>query len=166
MADPNGLIMNETPPVWGALAVIGISGRACQGQRIMKVLIIEDDRETVEYVNLAFKLGWPEVELISTPLGEEGIELVERESPDIVILDLGLPDVDGSEVLKRIRLFSTVPIIIMTVRKDEASIVKELECGADKYLSKPFDQMELLAQVRALARRSGPKTSLERASRK
>ena len=122
----------------------------------MKVLIIEDDRETVEYINLAFKVGWPTVKLISTSLGEEGIELVERESPDVVILDLGLPDIDGSEALKRIRLFSMVPIIIMTVRTDESDIVKGLEWGADEYVVKPFGQMELLARVKAVLRRQRP----------
>ena len=119
----------------------------------MKALIIEDDREIVEFVSLAFKVGWPEVELLSTHSGGEGIELVEGESPDIVILDLGLPDIDGFEILKQIRLFSTVPIIILTVRGEEADIVRGLEWGADEYVVKPFGQMELLARVKTLIRR-------------
>ena len=77
----------------------------------MKVLLIEDDREIVDAISLAFKIRWPEATLISTRLGQKGVELVESESPDIVILDLGLPDINGFEVLQQIRLFSQVPTI-------------------------------------------------------
>ena len=121
----------------------------------MKVLIIEDDREIVEAVALAFQMRWPKPKLVSTHLGEKGIEMVESEAPDIVILDLGLPDVNGFEVLKQIRLFSAVPIIILTVMADEAAIVKGLEYGADDYMVKPFRQLELLARVKNVMRRQG-----------
>lgn len=119
----------------------------------MKVLVIEDDREIVEAISLAFKIRWPEAQLVSTHLGEKGIELVEKESPDIVILDLGLPDISGFDVLKQIRLFASVPIIILTVRADEADIVKGLEWGADDYIVKPFRQLELLSRVQVQLRR-------------
>jgi two-component system KDP operon response regulator KdpE len=121
----------------------------------MKVLLIEDDREIVDAISLAFKIRWPEATLISTRLGQKGVELVEAESPDIVILDLGLPDINGFEVLQQIRLFSQVPTIILTVRSDEADIVKGLEWGADDYITKPFRQLEFLARVKALIRRQG-----------
>jgi len=121
----------------------------------MKVLLIEDDREIVDAISLAFKIRWPEATLISTRLGQKGVELVESESPDIVILDLGLPDINGFEVLQQIRLFSQVPTIILTVRSDEADIVKGLEWGADDYITKPFRQLEFLARVKALIRRQG-----------
>ena len=119
----------------------------------MKVLIIEDDREIIEAISLAFKIRWPEAEVVSTRLGEKGVELVESEAPDIVILDLGLPDINGFEVLRSIRLFSQVPTIILTVRSDEADVVKGLEYGADDYITKPFRQLEFLARVKALIRR-------------
>ena len=119
----------------------------------MKALMIEDDREIVETVSLAFQIRWPEAGLLSTHLGENGIELAATESPDIIILDLGLPDVSGFDVLEQIRLFSVVPILILTVRSDETDIVKGLERGADDYMVKPFKQLELLARVRALTRR-------------
>ena len=122
----------------------------------MKVLIIEDDGEIVEAISLAFQIRWPEAGVVSTRLGEKGISLVETESPDIVILDLGLPDINGFEVLRQIRLFSRVPIIILTVRADEADIVKGLEWGADDYIVKPFRQLEFLARVKALIRRQSP----------
>lgn len=125
----------------------------------MKVLIIEDDEDIIGIISVAFKIRWPEGELVSTRLGEEGIEMVETESPDIVILDLGLPDISGFEVLKQIRLFSTVPIAILTVRGEEADIVRGLEWGADEYIVKPFRQLEFLARLKALVRRQGPPDS-------
>ena len=119
----------------------------------MKVLIVEDDKEIIEVVDLAFKIRWPEVKLVSTNLGEKGAQLVESENPDIVILDLGLPDISGFEALKQIRLFSDVPILILTVRSEEADVVRGLEWGADDYMVKPFRQLELLSRIKALIRR-------------
>ena len=81
----------------------------------MKVLLIEDSREIVETVAATIKLKWSEVDLLSTSFGKEGMELVKKESPDIVVLDLGLPDVDGFEVLHQIRTFSQVPLVILTI---------------------------------------------------
>jgi len=118
----------------------------------MKLLLIEDDRGIIEAISLAFQVGWPEAEVVSTRLGEKGVELVESEAPDIVILDLGLPDINGFDVLRQIRLFSQVPIIILTVRSDESDVVKGLEWGANDYIIKPFRQLELLARVKALVR--------------
>ncbi len=122
----------------------------------MKILIIEDDKDIVELVSLSFQAGWPEAELISSHLGKEGIELVEREHPDMVILDLGLPDISGFEVLKSLRGFSTVPVVVLTVRSEETDVVKALEWGADDYIIKPFRQLELLARVKSLIRRQYP----------
>ena len=122
----------------------------------MKVLLIEDDKEIIDAISLAFQIRWPEAKVVSTRLGEKGVELVESEAPDIVILDLGLPDISGFEVLRQIRLFSHVPTIILTVRQDEADIVKGLEWGADDYITKPFRQLEFLARVKALIRRQSP----------
>jgi len=122
----------------------------------MKVLIIEDDPQIVEAISLAFGIRWPEAKLISTHLGDEGVQLVEKEAPDLVILDLGLPDINGFEVLKQIRLFSTIPVIILTVRAEETDVVKGLEWGADDYIVKPFRQIELLARTKALLRRRSP----------
>ena len=120
----------------------------------MKVLIIEDDQETVEVISLAFKMRWPEAELVSAKLGEEGLHLLESESPQAVILDLGLPDISGVEVLRRIRNVSNVPVVIMSVRRDEAIVVKAIEYGANTYLTKPFRQVELLGQLRQLVQKN------------
>lgn len=124
----------------------------------MKILIIEDQPTIVEIVALAIQIRWPEATVITTQLGAKGIELIEAEVPDIVILDLGLPDIDGLEVLKQVRLFSEVPIIILTVRDEEQDIVKGLEWGADEYIVKPFRQLELIARINALLRKKNVPT--------
>jgi len=119
----------------------------------VKFLVIEDDKTIIDSISLIFQLSWPETKLISTPLGQKGIELAETEHPDVVILDLGLPDISGYEVLKQIRLFSAVPVIILTVRSEEVDIVRGLEGGADDYIIKPFRQLELLSRIRCVTRR-------------
>jgi two-component system KDP operon response regulator KdpE len=121
--------------------------------KLWKVLIIEDDNAIVNFVRLAFKMRWPEAELLSAGLGEEGLDLIESEKPDLVILDLGLPDIDGFEVLRQIRLFSSVPVVILTVSGEEADMVKGLELGADDYIVKPFRQLEFLARLKSQLRR-------------
>jgi len=118
----------------------------------VKALIIEDDPDIVESVSLAFRIRWPDAQLVSTHLGRKGIELGESEDPNIIILDLGLPDISGFEVLRQVRFFSSVPIIILTIKEDEASIVRGLEWGADDYIVKPCGQLELLARVKARIR--------------
>jgi two-component system KDP operon response regulator KdpE len=120
----------------------------------MKVLMVEDDAQIVDSVAWAFRMRWPDVEFLSTESGEKGVSMARDTRPDLVILDLGLPDISGFDVLKGIRLFSGLPIIILTARKDEFDIVKALEAGADDYLVKPFRQMELLSRIKALLRRS------------
>ena len=119
----------------------------------MKVLIIEDDENIVESLALSLRMRWPDVVVSSTGMGEEGLQLVETFSPDIVILDLGLPDINGFEVLRQVRLFSDVPIIILSVLGDEDDIVRGLEMDADDYIVKPFKKMEFLARVKSLVRR-------------
>jgi two-component system KDP operon response regulator KdpE len=120
----------------------------------MKVLIIEDEKSIIDAINVAFEFRWPDAQLIASITGKKGVLLVRKESPDIVILDLNLPDVSGFDVLKEIREFSTVPVIILTVRSDDEDMLKGLEAGADDYIIKPFNYMTLLARVRAVLRRT------------
>lgn len=120
----------------------------------MKILVIDDDPDVVEVVSLCFEMRWPGAELVSAGDGASGLEAVEQENPDIVILDIGLPDIDGFEVCRRIRRFSDVPIVMLTVRDQETDIVKGLELGADDYITKPFSHIELLARVQAVRRRA------------
>lgn len=118
----------------------------------MKFILVEDDTEIVEFISIALDLGWPNAEIISVDLGEKAASLVESNSPDMILLDLGLPDISGFEVLREIRLFSTIPVIIITVSDSEESIVKGFNLGADEYIVKPFGQLELLARIRAVLR--------------
>ncbi len=118
----------------------------------MKVLVIEDDREIVDVITVGFEMSRPEMKLVSARLGREGVALAASENPDVVILDLGLPDISGFEVLKEIRAFSPVPVLILTVRSDEADVARGLERGADDYMTKPFHQAELQSRLEALIR--------------
>ncbi len=120
----------------------------------MKVLIIEDEKSIIDAIKIAFEFRWPDVNLVASMTGKKGVLLAREESPDIVILDLNLPDVSGFEVLKKIRDFSDVPVIILTVRSDDEDMLKGLETGADDYIIKPFNYMTLLARVRAVLRRT------------
>ena len=85
----------------------------------MRVLIIEDNTDLIQTVALTLELRWPEVDLISTTYGKKGVELAKEQLMDVIILDLGLPDMDGLEVLRQIRGFSDVPLIIVTGRGEE-----------------------------------------------
>jgi two-component system KDP operon response regulator KdpE len=114
----------------------------------MKILIIEDDYGIIEAITFAFKVGWTDVELISAESGEEGLKMIDTESPEVIILDLGLPDIDGFTVLKQIRLFYNIPVIILTVSGEENNIIKGLELGGDEYMTKPFKPLELIARIK------------------
>ncbi|MCK5319436.1 MAG: response regulator transcription factor [Anaerolineales bacterium] len=108
----------------------------------------------MQVISTCFEMLWPDSIIVSVSQGKKGIELVETESPDLVLLDIGLPDMDGFEVLRRIRFFSSVPTIIETVEDQEVDCIRGLELGADDYITKPFSYMELLARVKAVLRRS------------
>lgn len=120
----------------------------------VKVAVIEDDSTLVEAVSLCFRCLWPEVDIVSATEGEEGVKLVKTESPDVIILDIGLPDMDGFEVLTRIRHFSNVPVIILTIMGEEMDKVRGLELGADEYITKPFDHKEFITRVKKVLSRS------------
>ena len=119
----------------------------------MKILIIDDDVDITESVRLGFSLQWREVEVLAADNGEDGLQLLEEQRPDLVLLDVGLPRRDGYEILRDVRGFTDVPVIMLTARDDVADKVKGLELGADDYITKPFDHLELLARVRAVLRR-------------
>lgn len=120
----------------------------------MKILVIEDDPEVQETISICFEMSWTDTKTIPSLKGKEGIKLSESEKPDIILLDLGLPDIGGFEVLKEIRSFSNVPIIILTIRGEEQNKLKGLGLGADDYIVKPFSPAELLVRIRAVLRRS------------
>jgi len=119
----------------------------------MKVLIVDDEPDVIEVVNLCFNLRWPEADVVSATTGEGGLRLVEDEKPDLILLDIMLPDTDGFQLCQEIRRFSDVPIVMLTARAGEVDKVRGLEMGADDYVTKPFSHLELLARVRAVLRR-------------
>ena len=120
----------------------------------MKLLIIQGREEVVEEISLYLKLAYSNIEVTATAEGDKGIELVETESPDVVILDLELPDTDGFRVLKEIRAFSDVPIIVLTARKGEVDEGKSVDMGADGYITIPFNPINLMTTVKGILRRS------------
>ncbi|MGD8623622.1 MAG: response regulator transcription factor [Anaerolineae bacterium] len=120
----------------------------------MKVLIVDEEPDVRKLVAMSFGMQQPTWEIIGAEDGPEALEQIERQQPDLVLLDVGLPEMSGFEVLKTIRLFSDVPVIMLTVRDDELSKVQGLELGADDYVTKPFSHLELLARVRAVLRRA------------
>jgi two-component system, OmpR family, KDP operon response regulator KdpE len=119
----------------------------------MKVLVVDDAAEVIEAVTVSFTLQWRETEVIGADNGEEALDLIEQEHPDVVLLDIAMPGMNGFEVLREIRAFSDVPVIMLTAKDDVLDKVKGLELGADDYVTKPFDHLELLARVKALLRR-------------
>ena len=119
-----------------------------------KILIIEDEKDIAELIR--HYLEKDKFETLLALDGEKGLELIRRQNPDVVILDLMLPKIDGIEVCKRIRSdskVSGVPIIMLTAKGDESDRIIGLELGADDYVTKPFSPKELVARIKALLRR-------------
>ncbi len=119
----------------------------------MRILVVDDEPDVIESVRLGFTLQWREIDVIGAVNGESGLDSIEHERPDIVLLDIGLPDIDGFEVLRQIRAFSDVPVVMLTAHDDSMDKVKGLELGADDYVTKPFNHLELMARVKAVLRR-------------
>ncbi|MBQ2802839.1 MAG: response regulator [Lachnospiraceae bacterium] len=118
----------------------------------INVLLIEDDKSITSFVTAALDSNGYKV--TSAASGKEGISLAASFCPNIVLLDLGLPDIDGIEVLKQLRSWSNVPIIIISARTKEQEKVLALDLGADDYITKPFGTRELMARIRTSLRHS------------
>ena len=118
------------------------------------VLIIEDDPDIRRLITETLSAGGHAVE--SSEAGLPGLQAAIDHRPDLVILDLGLPDLDGMELLRMLRAVSPVPVIAATARSEESDIVATLDSGADDYLVKPFSVAQLEARVRAVLRRAAP----------
>jgi DNA-binding response OmpR family regulator len=119
----------------------------------VKILVADDDLELSGLVAFALRQGGFTV--VEAPDGPSALEAARAGSPDLVILDVNMPRLSGFEVLERLRAFSSVPVLMLTVRADEDDQVRGLDLGADDYLPKPFSPRALLARVRALLRRGG-----------
>ena len=118
------------------------------------VLVVDDEPQIRRALRTSLEAHGYQVATVGT--GEEGVVGVAEQGPDLVLLDLGLPDLDGTDVLRRIRGFSDVPVIVVSVREDQSDKVAALDAGADDYVTKPFGMEELLARGRAAMRRKQP----------
>ena len=116
-----------------------------------RILVIDDEAQIHRFLKPALEAAGYEVERAET--AAEGLRLAAGRAPDAVLLDLGLPDMDGQEVLQRLRAFSEVPVLVLSAREREAEKIAALDGGADDYLEKPFGVGELLARLRACLRR-------------
>ncbi len=119
-----------------------------------KVLVCDDDASLLRALSISLSARGYEVVVART--GEECLDLAAHRHPDVVLLDLGLPGIDGVEVVRGIRGWSMVPIIVLSARHQSVSKVEALDAGADDYVTKPFGMDELLARLRAVLRRIGP----------
>jgi two-component system KDP operon response regulator KdpE len=116
----------------------------------LRVLVVDDEPEIQRFLRASLKVQQYEVYMVET--GRRAVEETARLHPDLLILDLGLPDIDGVEVTRKVREWSQIPIIILSVRNAEKDKIEALDAGADDYLTKPFGVGELMARIRAIMR--------------
>lgn len=117
-----------------------------------RILVIDDEITLIRLLDTSLRLEGYQVDSART--GEQALELFNTHEYDLIVLDLGLPDIDGLEILRAIRRDSIVPVMVLTARDDEGDKVRGLEAGADDYLTKPFGSPELIARIQALLRRA------------
>jgi two-component system KDP operon response regulator KdpE len=119
-----------------------------------RVLVVDDESQIRRALGTNLKARGYEV--VQAPTGEDALRLAAEQHPDVVVLDLGLPGIDGIEVVRGLRGWTSVPIIVLSVRGDESDKVAALDAGADDFVTKPFGMNELLARLRAALRRRSP----------
>ena len=120
----------------------------------MKILIIDDEQRLLDALAIGFQFQWQDAVVLTAHAGEEGLQLFYDHTPDVVLLDVGMPGMNGFEVLKEIRRVSDVPVIMLTAAGDEMDHVHGLELGADDYIVKPFSRIALMAHIKAVLRRA------------
>jgi two-component system KDP operon response regulator KdpE len=116
-----------------------------------RILVVDDERSIRRFLSASLS---GQYEVVQAADGEEALRAVATERPDLLILDLGLPDIDGVEVTRRLREWTQIPIIVVSVREQESDKIAALDAGADDYLTKPFGAGELMARIRVALRRS------------
>ncbi len=124
----------------------------------MNLLLIEDDETTVESIKLCMEIYEPNSSIESIGKGLEALESLKTKKYDAVLVDLGLPDIDGTEVIEQLRRFSQIPAVVLSARHGPDVISKALSQGADDYVTKPFDYRNLLKRLNNLIAKSQPKT--------
>src|SRR5439155_20914124 len=141
-----------SPSTFASRLPRSMSGR--ERRNVARILVVDDEQQISKALAINLRARGYEVDTART--GERALEIAARSHPDAVILDLGLPGIDGTEVVRGLRGWSTVPIVILSVREGEADKVAALDAGADDYVTKPFGMDELLARLRAALRRATP----------
>jgi two-component system KDP operon response regulator KdpE len=121
---------------------------------VSRVLVVDDEPQILRALGINLRARGYDVDV--APDGERALEVAARQHPDVVVLDLGLPGIDGVDVIRGLRGWSQVPIVVLSVRDREADKVAALDAGADDYVTKPFGMDELLARLRAALRRAAP----------
>jgi DNA-binding response OmpR family regulator len=121
-----------------------------------RVLVVDDESDMATIVAYGVRMLWPDAEVETAADGVEALRRFNEHQPDLVILDVSMPPPDGFAVLERIRVVSQVPVMMLTAHGATADKVRAFDLGADDYLTKPFDHLELLARLRALLRRMQP----------
>ena len=125
-----------------------------------KILVVDDEPRMVQMIGMNLKLE--NFEVINAPDGYQALEKVTKEMPDLVLLDIMMPEMDGFETLKRIREISSVPVIFLSVKAEETDRVKGLDLGADDYITKPFSPRELVSRIKAVLRRVEPENAVKK----
>src|SRR5262249_38275344 len=127
--------------------------RDAQRMAVQTILVVEDERQIAQIArDYLERAGYS---VLTAPDGVSALQLARDKHPDLLVLDLGLPRMDGMEAARRLRLDSDLPIIMLTARVDEIDRLRGLDAGADDYITKPFSPRELVARVRTVLRRSG-----------
>ncbi|MCF5927488.1 response regulator, partial [Xanthomonas perforans] len=124
-----------------------------------RVLIVDDEPQIRRFLDISLRAQGYRV--LQAGTGEEGLALLAGQGAELVVLDIGLPDRDGHEVLREIRQWSNVPVIMLTVRAGETEKVAALDAGANDYVTKPFGVQELMARIRSLLRQAGAGSTVE-----
>ena len=145
-----GSIELEDTPGGGLTVVL----RLAEAGAMTRILVVEDEPQMLRALSANLRARGYDVDLAGS--GEAALTLVARHHPDLVLLDLGLPGMDGLEVVRGIRGWSHTPVIVVSARHEERAKVAALDAGADDYVTKPFGMDELLARVRAALRRARP----------
>src|SRR5918999_1785451 len=135
--------LSKSPRCW-------MNGRDAVNDKSWRILVVDDEPQIRRFLRTS--LSAHGYHMIEASCGREAITLTTTERPELLLLDLGLPDMDGLEVIRRLREWSTVPIIVISVRGQEAEKIAALDGGADDYVTKPFGMGELLARLRAALR--------------
>jgi two-component system KDP operon response regulator KdpE len=120
----------------------------------MKLLVIDNDPRLRDALEVGVQLQWQDAQVITASDGETGLDMFFEQTPDVVLLDVSMPRMNGFEVLKQVRRVSDTPVIMLTARGDEVDQVRGLELGADDYVAKPFSHLALMARIKAVLRRA------------